>query len=98
MRNLNVFSMMSKSSLQFMDLANGTRKRSFQDEASRRPQKRIKTLLEEDSSSNDDHNSSRDAEVGQDKSSSKGHGFTINQEYARRFEHNKKREEQQKCE
>ena len=90
--------MMSKSGLQFMDLANGTRKRSFQDEASRRPQKRIKTLLEEDSSSNDDHHSSRDAEVGQDKSSSKGHGFTINQEYARRFEHNKKREEQQKCE
>ena len=81
-----------------MDHANGTRRRSFQDEESVRPQKRIKTLLDEDSSSSDDHSSSRDAEVGQDKSSSSGHGFTINQEYARRFEHNKKREEQQQCE
>ena len=91
---------MSESSLQFMDHANGTRRRSFQDEESVRPRKRTKTLLDEDSSSssNDDHNSSRDAEVGDDKSSSNGDGFTINQEYARRFEHNKKREEQQKCE
>ena len=81
-----------------MDHANGTRRRSFQDEESVRPQKRIKTLLDEDSSSSDDHSSFRDAEVGQHTSSSNGHGFTINQEYARRFEHNKKREEQQQCE
>ena len=81
-----------------MDHVNGIRRRSFQDEQSVRPQKRIKTFLHEDSSSNDGHSSSRDAEVGKDKSSSNGHGFTINQEYARRFEHNKKREEQQQCE
>ena len=91
---------MSESSLQLMDHANDTRRRSFLDEESVRPRKRTKTLLDEDSSSsssNDDHNSSRDAEVADDKSSSNGHGFTINQEYAQRFEHNKKREEQQKC-
>ena len=92
---------MSKLNPPFVDHAHGTRRRSFQDEESVRPQKRTKTLLDEDSSSNDDRSSSRDAEgvsVGQGKLSSKGHGFNINQEYARRFEHNKKREEQQKCE
>lgn len=92
---------MSKSSPQFPYHVNGTRRRSFQGEESVRPKKRTKTLLDEDSSSNDDRSSSRDAEgvlVGQGKSSSNGHAFTINQDYARRFEHNKKREEQQKCE
>ncbi len=92
---------MSKSNPQFVDHANGTKKRSLQDEESVRPQKRTKTLLDEDSSSNDGDSSFKDAEgvsVGQGKSSSNGHGFNINQEYARRFEHNKKREEQQKCE
>ena len=84
-----------------MDHANGTKRRSFEDEESVRPQKRTKTLLDEASSSNDDDSLSRAAEGvsrGQDESTSSEHGFTINQEYARRFEHNKKREEQQKCE
>ena len=84
-----------------MDHANGTKRRSFQAEESVRPQKKTKTLLDEDSSSNDEDSSSRAAEFVSrelDESTSNGHGFTINQEYARRFEHNKKREEQHKCE
>ena len=84
-----------------MDHTNGTKKRSLQDEESVRLQKRTKTLLDEDNSSNDDDYFSIDADgvsAGQHKPSSKGHGFNINQEYARRFEHNKKREEQHKCE
>ena len=84
-----------------MDHANGTKRRSFQDEESVRPQKRTKTLLDEDSSSNNEDSSPGAAEVvsrEQNDTTCNGHGFTINQEYARRFEHNKKREEQQKCE
>ena len=84
-----------------MDRTNGTKRRSFEDEESVRPQKRTKTFLDEDSSSNDEDSLSRAAEGvsrGHNESTSNGHGFTINQEYARRFEHNKKREEQQKCE
>lgn len=84
-----------------MDHTNGTKRRSFQDEENVRPQKRTKTLLDKDNSSNDEDSASRVAEGvsrGQDESTSDGYGFTINQEYARRFEHNKKREEQQKCE
>lgn len=83
-----------------MDHANGTKRRIYQDEESVRPQKRTKILLDEDSSSNGEDSSSRAAEGisrEQDYYASNAHGFTINQEYARRFEHNKKREEQQKC-
>ena len=92
---------MSQSSSQSVDHANGTKRRSFEDEESVRPQKRTKTLLDEDNSSSDEDSLSSAAEGvsrGENESISNGHGFTINQEYARRFEHNKKREEQQKCE
>ena len=83
-----------------MDHTNGTKRRSFQDEESVRPQKRTKTLLDEGNSTNDEDSLSRAAEdvSRQDEPTCDGHGFTINQEYARRFEHNKKREEQQKRE
>ena len=64
-----------------------------------RPAKLLKTLLEEDDSSNEDDIGSshdngefvRDDETG-------GHGFKVNPEFARRFEHNKKREELHKRE
>ena len=92
---------MSQSSSRIVDHASGTKRRGFEDEESVRPQKRSKTFLNEDSSSIEEDSLSRAAKGvlrGRNESTSNGHGFTINQEYARRFEHNKKREEQQKCE
>jgi protein KRI1 len=64
-----------------------------------RPQKRIKALLDDNSSGEEDSISSAGGvPVKEEVSSSNGHGFTVNQEFARRFEHNKKREELQKLE
>ena len=54
------------------------------------PSKRMRKLLDEDSDSADEAGG-----VSLDQSS--GAGFKINEEYAKRFEHNKKREEVQKC-
>lgn len=57
-----------------------------------RPSKKMRTLMDDDSSDSGDesggvpiHNKSSDA------------SFKINEDYARRFEYNKKREEVQKC-
>lgn len=63
------------------------------------PQKRIKLLSDDEGSTSDSTTSSRAGGVAICKSSnsSKSNGFTINSEYARRFEHNKKREELHKC-
>ena len=92
---------MSQSNPHIVDHANDNKRRIFQDEKSVRPQKRTKTLLNEDDSSDSEDSSSRATQgILQEQNEHKfnGHGFTINQEYARRFEHNKKREEQQKRE
>lgn len=65
-----------------------------------RPHKRMKALLEEDGSSADEQNT---ASNGGDDPITKGtlspndDGFTINRDFAQRFEHNKKREELQRC-
>lgn len=64
---------------------------------SERPIKRLKTLLEEnDASDEEDSSVSRD-EIGMhgpnDESEIGSHGFKVNHEFARRFEHNKQREE-----
>lgn len=46
----------------------------------------------------DDEGDEQDAEdVGASESIGQPSSFTINEEYARRFEHNKKREEKHKC-
>lgn len=61
-----------------------------------RPAKRLKALLEEDDSSNEEYKVlSHDKEVlaWNDQSETGGHCFKVNHEFARRFEHNKKREE-----
>ncbi|KAJ5586959.1 uncharacterized protein N7459_002724 [Penicillium hispanicum] len=55
------------------------------------PSKKMRTLLDEDSDSGDDAGG---VPIGK----SSGGGFKINEEYAKRFEHNKKREEVQKLE
>jgi len=65
-----------------------------------RPQKRIKSLLDEDDSSGDGRSTASGAGgvmVSDKKSFSNRNSLTVNQEFARRFEHNKKREELQKC-
>lgn len=64
-----------------------------------RPAKRMKPLLEEDDTSNEEDqlpNLGGGVLVGSGDSETGDHGFKVNHEFARRFEHNKKREELQK--
>lgn len=57
------------------------------------PSKKIKMLAEDEGSEDDSYDSADGgAPINQD-----GNGFAINEEYARRFEHNKKREELHRC-
>ena len=60
--------------------------------------KRIKALLEDDTSE-DDGASSENSDAAETNLGLPGgwDGFKINEEFARRFEHNKKREELHKC-
>ncbi|KAF6222840.1 hypothetical protein HO133_000891 [Letharia lupina] len=63
---------------------------------SERPTKRLKGLLEEDDISDEEDSVSKNdrrLSVRNDESETGGHGFKVNHEFARRFEHNKKREE-----
>lgn len=55
------------------------------------PSKKARKLLDDDSSS-DSGDESGGVAIG-----NVGNDFKVNEEYARRFEHNKKREELQKC-
>ena len=62
-----------------------------------RPGKRIKPLLEDDTSDEDSESSATGGvPLGRSTSPPNENGFTINQDFAKRFEHNKKREELQK--
>lgn len=58
------------------------------------PSKKQRKLLDDESSS-DSGDESGGVPIGMQ--SPEDSGFKINEEYARRFEHNKKREELQKC-
>ena len=87
-----------------MDSKNGpkilrdSKKRDREQVESDRPAKRLKGLLEEDTISNEDDSVSdngRGDPVWSDDVEMGGQGLHINHEYARRFEHNKKREELQ---
>ena len=64
-----------------------------------RPAKRIKLLSDDEET---DNGSSSDSSGGvvldSSKSTKKGSDFKINEEYARRFEHNQRRVELQRCE
>lgn len=65
-----------------------------------RPRKRMKALLEEDDSFSDEQNtasSTGGVPVSDKFQFSSGEDFTINQDFARRFMHNKEREELQRC-
>lgn len=80
---------------------NEIKRKELEQVESERPTKRLKALLEEDDTS-DEEDSVSGSDSGvllrNDDSESGGHGFKVNHEFARRFEHNKKREELQKRE
>lgn len=64
---------------------------------SHRPRKITKILLEEDSEGGGNISSdSREVSTKPDKPPSNDHTLAINQDFAQRFEHNKKREERQR--
>lgn len=68
------------------------------DQTPDRPSKKPKLMLDDDESESDqeeEHTGGVSLQVNGD--SSREAGFKINAEYARRFEHNKKREEAQQC-
>ena len=82
----------------FLDEAKRPNAEQFEGE---RPAKRLKVLLEEDDLSNgEDKVSAHGDEVPVLKEESERGSleFKVNQEFAKRFEHNKKREELQKRE
>ena len=79
-----------------LDEAKGPNAEQFEGE---RPAKRLKALLEEDDLFNgEDKVSSHGDQVDALKEGSENGslGFKVNQEFAKRFEHNKRREELQK--
>ena len=74
-------------------------KRRALDEGSQRPQKKSRALLEDEDTSAEEDTASTNfgaVLVQEGKSSSDVDVFTVNQNFARRFEHNKRREELQK--
>ena len=61
------------------------------------PQKKRTKLLLEDESSDSDGSQMRGVSIINDAAKDCNTGFTVNEEFARRFEHNKKREELHRC-
>ena len=87
-----------KRSSEFLDEAKRPNAEHFEGE---RPAKRLQVLLEEDDLSNgEDKVSAHGNEVSgfKEESESGSLGFKVNQEFAKRFEHNKRREELHKRE
>lgn len=75
---------------------NGVKRRESEQVQSERLTKRLKGLLEQDDTSDEERSvssSDREMIVRDDGSETDVHGFKVNIEFARRFEHNKKREE-----
>ena len=71
-------------------------KRENDDVGGARPAKKARLILEEDSS--DDYDDQDDAQHDDYLGASPPRDYLkINEEYAKRFEHNKKREDQQRC-
>lgn len=74
---------------------NGSKRQEYEHVESERPTKRLKGLLEQEDTSDEGSVPSNDKGVParNDQPEATVHGFKVNFEYARRFEHNKKREE-----
>ena len=60
------------------------------------PQKRAKLLLD-DENSDSDGSQMGGVSISNGTAKIRNTGFTVNEEFARRFEHNKKREELHRC-
>lgn len=76
---------------------NDVKKRSPASNPSDRPQKRTKILLDESSDEDDSlHSYSGGISVKHESGPTTDHVLAVNQEFAQRFEHNKKREELQR--
>ena len=60
------------------------------------PEKRAKLLLD-DENSDSDGSQMQGVSIISDAAKDYNTGFTVNEEFARRFEHNKKREELHRC-
>ena len=60
------------------------------------PHKRAKLLLD-DENSDSDGGRMRGVSISKGSAESGNTGFTVNEQFARRFEHNKKREELHRC-
>lgn len=71
-------------------------KRARTDETVNSPSKKVR-ILSEDEGSDKDNDNSDDSVGGGAKVYQSGDGFKVNEEYARRFEHNKKREDLHRC-
>ena len=77
---------------------NGPKRYSPESTLSEQPRKKAKILLEEDDLSDQERiDTEISANTREAPSYSGNDGFTINTDFARRFEHNKRREEVQKC-
>ncbi len=101
-RNSYNFRPLDMATRTFAHVANtkkGIKRSAFESVQSQQPQKKTKVLLEEDDLSDQELYSAGipgAAPPNNGSSFSNDHGFTINESFARRFEHNKKREEIQK--
>ena len=87
-----------QGSSKFIDEAKRPNAEQFEGE---RPAKRVKVLLEEDDLSNGEDKVSthgNEVSVFEEGSENGSLGFKVNQEFAKRFEHNKRREELHKRE
>lgn len=74
---------------------NGVKRRASEVGQSQQPRKKVKLLLEEDSfdQEQDPTSESDSVPTAKDQKVREIHGLTINKDFARRFEHNKQREE-----
>ena len=85
---------MAEDSPQLSKQRNGLKRKSPPTAGSESPPKKVNLLQDDDLSDSDSEKSESGKDTQQDDVlSAQGLGFSINQDYARRFEHNKKREE-----
>lgn len=62
-----------------------------------RPSKRAKLLLDDDETSDSSSNAPGGVSINQRTNGKDNSGFRVNEEYARRFEHNQRRAEIHRC-
>lgn len=83
-------------------LVSGTKRVAHAASQDEQPRKKARALLQDEDTSDEDSGASGDsggvAVNGHDDSLPKFTGFSINEDFARRFEHNKKRAELHRCE